>query len=322
MRITVITPAYNVAAYIGAAIRSVLAQTHRDFVMLVIDDGSTDATAAVAAGFGDGRVRLIRQRNAGVSAARNRGIAAIEGEAVLFLDADDWLAPDALARLAATLAQRGDAVAAYGAHCFVTEDGRRIVARKPGPFPEGDILERLVVRNLFANGGHVLIRAAWVRRLGGFRPDLGYGEDWEFWCRLAAAGRFACVPGSAPLLYVRQRAGSAVLRLAHQPAAFAPCMAAIFANPALTARLGPARAAELRRQAEAENCWIIGRELVRHGRRGQGLCWLRRSFRARPSLRRALLLAAAHGLPLLPQGLRGPFRPYAAGLTAASGPVN
>ena len=309
MRITIVTPAYNVAPYIGATLTSVRAQTHQDWTLLAIDDGSTDATAAIIARAGDPRIRLIRQANAGVSAARNRGIAELDGDAVMFLDGDDWLAPDALSRMATALGP-ADAVAAYGAYCFVTQDGSAVVARKSGPFPAGDILDRLLVRNLFANGGHVLIRADAVSLAGRFRADIAYGEDWDYWCRLALAGRFVTVPGPAPLLFVRQRRGSAYLRMASNPLAFAPCMQAIFGNPALIARLGAARATRLRAQAEAENRWIVGRELIRHGRRADGLAWLRRSFAGNPSAKRAVLLAAAHALGVLPPRLHGPFRAY------------
>jgi glycosyltransferase involved in cell wall biosynthesis len=312
MRINIVTPAYNVAPFIAATLASVCAQTHADWSLIAIDDGSTDDTAAVIAGFTDARIRLIRQANAGVSAARNRGVAEIDGDAVMFLDGDDWLAPDALARLAATL-HGGEAVAAYGAYCFVTEDGGTVVARKPGPFAAGDILERLLLRNLFANGGHLLIRADAIARAGLFRADIAFGEDWEYWCRLAGLGRFAAVPGAAPLLFVRQRGGSAYLRMASNPHVFAPCMQAIFDNPAVLARFGADRVAGLRRRTEAENRWIIGRELVRHGRRAAGLAWLRKSFASQPSGKRAVLLAAAHGLGLLPPRLHGPFRAYHGG---------
>ncbi len=319
MRITVVTAAYNVAPYVGATIDSLLAQTYRDWQLVLVDDGSSDDTAAVATRFDDRRIRVLRQRNAGVSAARNRGIAEIQGDAVLFLDGDDWLAPDALARLVAALDATPEAIAAYGAFCFVSEDGRRRVGAKTGPFPAGDILELLLVENLFANGGHLLIRADAVRRAEGFRSDIAYGEDWEFWCRLALAGRFTTVPGAPPLLFVRRRASGALLRMASEPSAFGPCMDAIFGNPALVGRLGAARAAVLRGQAEAENWWIIGRELIRHGRRGEGLRWLHRSLRQRRSVRRAALLVAAHLLPLLPPVLRGPFRSYHGLLTPATG---
>ena len=317
MRVALIMPAYNVGRFIGEAIESVLGQTHRDWTLLVVDDGSTDNTALVATGFGDRRIRLVRQVNRGVSAARNRGLAEFDGEAVMFLDGDDWLAADALARLVATLTTTPQAVAAYGGFCFVSEDGARRLESKTGPFPEGDLLERLLVQNLFANGGHVLVRAQAVRRLVGFRSDIRYGEDWEFWCRLAALGPIATVKDSEPLLFVRRRGGSAILRMANQPAAFRPCMDAIFEEPTLRSRLEGGRLDYLRRQAEAENRWIIGRELIRHGRRAEGLRWLRQSVLRRPSAKRTLLLAAAHALPLLPGRLRGPFRSYRSALTPA-----
>lgn len=315
MRIALVMPAYNVAGFVGAAIESVLAQTHRDWILRVVDDGSTDDTVAVVSRFRDRRIRLVKQVNAGVSAARNRGLATIDGAAVLFLDADDWLAPDALERLEATLQANPEAVAAYGGYSFMSEDGRRRLETKSGPFPSGVLLERLLVRNLFTNGGHVLIRAEVVRRLVGFRSDIRYGEDWEFWCRLAALGPFAAAAGSEPLLFVRRRGGSAVHRLASDPHAFVPCMDAIFSDPALRKRFGTKRLTTLRARAEAENRWIIGRELIRHGRRAEGKRWLRRSVLRRPSVRRLFLLLAAHALPLLPGRLRGPFRSYRAALT-------
>jgi Glycosyl transferase family 2 len=225
------------------------------------------------------------------------------GNAVLFLDADDWLAPDALERLAVALDASPESVAASGTYAFVDTG----VVRSP---PSGDILRRLLVRNLLANGGHLLLRAEVVRNAGGFVPGIAYGEDWEFWIRIAQQGPFAATPGRAPVLFVRQHPGSACHRLAFDAAAYAPCMEAIFCNPALVSRFGPARLAALRRQAEAENRWIIGRELIRHGKGAEGRAWLRRSVRATPTPKRAALLAAAHVLPLLPPCLRGPFRSY------------
>ena len=227
-----------------------------------------------------------------------------EGERgpVLFLDADDSLAPDALSRLLATLESSPDAVAAVGAYTFA--DTPRI--RLP---PSGDLLPRLLIRNLFANGGHVLIRADVLQRAGGFLTDIAYGEDWEFWTRIALQGPFAAAPGP-PILFVRQHVDSAYHRLASNPDAFAPCMAAIFANLALHARFGSAHLATIQQHTEAENAWIIGRELIRHGRRFHGLMRLRHSFLAYQSLKRAVLLAAAHLLPLLPVRLHGPFRAY------------
>ena len=300
-------PAWNVAPWIGDAIASALAQSHGDWTMVVVDDGSTDATTAVAAGFPDPRIRLIRQANSGVSAARNRGMAELDGEGLLFLDADDWLAADALARLARTLEAAPQAVAAAGTYTIVSTTGTATRARRP---PYGDILVQLLVRNCFANGGHLLLRRTAVQAAGNFLTGISYGEDWEYWLRIALQGSFAATPEKSPLLFVRQRPGGAYHRLAADPAAFAPCMDAIFANPALLARFGPAHLAAIRRRTEAENAWIIGRELIRHDRAAEGRVWLRRSVRANHANKRVILLAAAHALPLLPLALRGPFQPY------------
>jgi len=280
--------------------------------MVVVDDGSTDATAQEAARRDDPRLSLIRQENQGVSAARNRGLDALPGDtdAVLFLDADDWLDPQAMARLAAALAAAPTAIAAHGAYGYVHEadrPGARAFDLRSGPFLEGDILEDLLERNLFANGGHVLVRRA---ACTGFRTDLSFGEDWEFWVRLALRGRFVAVPGRTPLLMVRRRAGSAYLRMALRPDSFQPVMDAIFDNPAIQGRLATARRYALRRRAEAENAWVIGRELVRHGRANEAMKWLRRSIAARPGVKRLLMAAAIPALPFLPEGLHGPFRRY------------
>ena len=223
---------------------------------------------------------------------------------VLFLDADDWLAPDALSRLARRPRHHRQTPLPPSVPIH-SSDTRRV--RRP---PSGDLLRRLLVRNLFANGGHVLIRGEVLAACRRLPAGIAYGEDWEFWIRIALQGPFAAARRAAPVLFVRQHAGSAYHRLASDPDAFAPCMDAIFANPALLARFGSARLAAIRQRTEAENAWIIGRELIRHGRRLDGLLRLRHSFLARPSARRAVLVAAAHLLPLLPVRLHGPFRAY------------
>ena len=330
MRIGVVIPAYNAVPWVGDAIASVLAQTHRDWRLVVVDDGSTDGTADMAEGFADQRIRLIRQANSGVSAARNRGIAELVGGApspppppargggvsagatlplplregvggrgpILFLDADDRLAPQALSSLAAALAASPRAVAAVGAYAFA-DTGR---TRLP---PSGCLLRHLLVRNLFANGGHLLIRS-----VGEFRTDLAYGEDWEFWIRLALQGPFVATADKSPVLFISQHKGGAYRSLAADPASFVPCMNAIFSTPALLVRFGATRLAAIRRRTEAENAWIVGRELIRHGRYSEGCVWLRRSVLAHPGIKRAALLAAAHVVQRLPPGLRGPFQPY------------
>jgi glycosyltransferase involved in cell wall biosynthesis len=299
MRIGVVVAARDAEAWIADAVVSVRAQIHRDWILAVVDDGSRDqsATRALEAADGDPRVRLIRQIGAGVSAARNRGAAAVgDTDALLFLDADDWLAPHALTRLAACLRAAPQAIAASGSCAFVPAEA------KPGAWPlrllhppSGDLLERgLLQRNLFANCGQVLLRAEAVRRAGLFRDDLAYGEDWEFLVRLAALGPFARLDaGEMPVLFVRRRPAGAFLAQAARIDASGACMAAIFDNEGIKARLGAARLVTLRRQAETETIWTAGRALLAQRRRPQGLLMLARGLARRPSARRAAVALAA-----------------------------
>ena len=136
VHIAVIVPAYNVASWLSDCLASLQGQTHANWSAVVVDDGSSDATACIAEAWDDPRVRVVRQPNAGAAAARNRGIAMVRdasaawdgkrpatvrpalgtrtADAVLFLDADDWLAANALAMLARLLDASPWAVAACG----------------------------------------------------------------------------------------------------------------------------------------------------------------------------------------------------------------
>jgi hypothetical protein len=218
------------------------------------------------------------------------------------------LSRDALSALAAALLAAPDAVAAVGPY-------RRVPDGIPNQAPggsrvwrpaAGDLLETLLVRNLFANGGHLLIRQRVLEIAGLFHPGLSYGEDWEYWIRLASCGSFAAVHGRAPLLFVRERQDGAYRGMAARPESFVPCMDAIFGAPELKSRFGAANLARLRRRSEAENDWIVGRELLRHGQATEGRHFLCRSVAAAPSLERLALLTAAW----LPMTRIGPFRPY------------
>ncbi len=107
--VSVIVPMHDVAAHAGAAIASLRAQTFAGFEAIVIDDGSSDGSGdvALAAMAGDARFRLVRQPNCGLSAARNAGLAAAHGRFIAFLDGDDRLAPEFLARMLAAIESDG-----------------------------------------------------------------------------------------------------------------------------------------------------------------------------------------------------------------------
>lgn len=158
-RITVIIPAYNMEATVEKSIRSVLDQTFKDFELILIDDGSTDATPAILDSFSplDGRVRVIHQQNKGLSESRNVGVRNARGEYLSWLDADDWMEPEALEKLIGAI----DATGAEMALCnYVNID---LSGRRERRYPQTEntvitgrealygILNRTITQALWAN---------------------------------------------------------------------------------------------------------------------------------------------------------------------------
>lgn len=287
MHVHIIIPAFNAAATLPEAVRSALGQTHGDLSVTVVDDGSSDRTAEVAERFADPRVSVLRQSHQGVSAARNAGLERGIGEAILFLDADDWLAGDAVARLAAALDAAPDAAAAAGPVARFTPDGQYGPTRHPRL---RGLMPGLLFQNRFVNGGQLLIRPAALR--GGFRTHLSFGEDWDMWVRVATRGEVVPAAGRQPVLYARDRPDGAMRRMVRDQARHDACIDAIFAFPALVARYGWPQLQRYRLRAKAEAAWIIGRAHLREGEPAEAWPRLWESVIEHPAPRRLLLLAA------------------------------
>jgi glycosyltransferase involved in cell wall biosynthesis len=184
--VSVVIPAFNARHWISNAIDSVLTQTHQPVETIVVDDGSTDDTAAfVTSRYAD--ILLIRQPNRGLSAARNAGLAAARGEFVQFLDADDVLLPAKLERQLALLQPRPELAGVYCDFEYLECDGRR-AGSGFAEVPAGGVLRSLLRRN-FIVAHAPLLRTEVVRAHGGFDEGLSACEDYDLWLRLAAAGR-------------------------------------------------------------------------------------------------------------------------------------
>jgi GT2 family glycosyltransferase len=214
---SVVIPAYNAAATIAGAIRSVLAQTRADFELHVVDDSSTDATAeAIGPFLVDERVRLLRRSvNGGVSAARNTAIAAASAPLVAFLDSDDLWMPTYLERMGRALDERRDADLAYTEAWMLDRETTRFHRRTTSfalePVPEEPPLDRdgLVAALLRSN---FVFCAATVRRdvlarLGAFDESLAAAEDYDLWMRLALQGS-RMVRIKEPLVIYRRTSGT------------------------------------------------------------------------------------------------------------------
>ncbi len=207
--VSVIMPVHNVGAYVAASIDSVLAQTFRNFELLVIDDGSTDDTAE-AAFCPDPRVRLIKQAQAGVSVARNTGLAAAKGRYITFLDGDDLWHPKALQSLIGPLEAEASLSFTHAHFCRFEDGTDRAL---PLPWTEwqrtGNAYWDMLIDNTL-HPGAIAVRAEVVRGLW-FDPTLRIGEDRDWFLRLFQRLRpqeIHAVPRT--VLYYRQRSASAV----------------------------------------------------------------------------------------------------------------
>lgn len=199
-RVSIVIPCYNGGATIGRAVGSALAQTWGDIEVIVVDDGSTDAATVATLDALDG-IRLLRQANAGLPAARNAGFAAASGRWVLPLDADDWLEADAV--LAMIGALEADSGASFACCHLQLEGEARGVLPKSYNFFEQLFLNQLPYCLLMP-------RALW-QAVGGYDASMRKGyEDWEFNIRLGAHGHFGTVL-PRPLFHYRVSSGGMLI---------------------------------------------------------------------------------------------------------------
>ena len=216
MKFSVIIPAYNAAQYIAKAIESCLSQTYAPHEIIVIDDASTDDTAAIAESF-PSPVRVIRlAENMGIAVARNRGVAASTGDWLAFLDADDWFLPEKLELQRRCALENSHAVLIYTGFRILEIGGSESCGRFFMPW---EIFPMLRYRNRL-NACSVILRRDAFDAVGGFDPSLRTAQDWDMWLRVAArysVELFAAVP--EPLVVYRRVVGSlssSAIRYFHQ----------------------------------------------------------------------------------------------------------
>jgi glycosyltransferase involved in cell wall biosynthesis len=181
--VSVIMAAYNHAGYIAQAIASVLSQSWQDFELIIIDDGSTDRTQEVVAGFGDS-VRYIYQANQGQGGARTIGIAHARGEFVSFLDDDDLWLPNCLETVMTILQPRPEVGALYAACQVIDSEGNRLPQIMSRVVKPGEMYETLVEGGWFPPLV-VTVRKSVLDDVGPLDLSLRGTDDWELWLRVA-----------------------------------------------------------------------------------------------------------------------------------------
>ena len=210
MKFSVVIPLYNKAPYVAKAIQSVLSQTYTDYELIIVDDGSGDNSAEIAtkALEGHDKCQLIRQENAGVSMARNNGVAASHGEYLCFLDADDWWDPHFLQEMSELIAEFPDA-GIYGTNYTIVNETKKKtriapVGVEPG-FEKGYINYCQVYANTLSmplTSISVAIPRTVFEETGGFPKGIKLGEDFLLWIRIALKHQVAFL--NKPLAFYNQ----------------------------------------------------------------------------------------------------------------------
>lgn len=217
IQFSVVMPAYNSASYIGETLKSLAAQTYRDFDTVIVDDRSSDGTAALARALmtelGLRGTVLVREPDApkGVSTCRNIGLRAAQGDWIAFLDSDDLFAPDKLERVSAAIAQAGERPRAlfHQSRRFADPGGETldVVPRRQDLDSDSSrwLLDEVLVGNFHATCGMVIDRAL-LRDIGGFHTGLYGVEDW--WLAIQVSARTPWLFVNETLAHIRVRSGS------------------------------------------------------------------------------------------------------------------
>lgn len=301
MKFSVVVPLYNKAPYITATIRSVLAQTFTDFEVIVVDDGSSDGSGELVAAITDPRIHLVRQVNAGVSAARNHAIALARGEWVAFLDADDWHHPRYLATLLQCQNAYPDADTVACDYLRLPDgDGVwppcwPVIKNCPDVELITDLPSRWMIGQTLCSSS-VCVRTAQLQKMQPcFALGESRGEDWDMWFRLAEHSPIALA--RTPLVAYRLAVAGSLT--SHHGAHGALTMEPFVERMRMRALSGALTASQRR-----SSLWLIAqfevsmaRQAIASGRRIEALRWLLKARRAVRSKRWLLTALMAFLIP-------------------------
>jgi glycosyltransferase involved in cell wall biosynthesis len=283
-KVSVVLPTYDAARFVGEAVESVLLQTFSDFELIVVDDGSTDETREIVAGYSDPRVRYIYQENRGPAAARNAGIRASRGEYVVFLDADDTWLPRKLACQIPLLRAHPDLGLVYCSAYKFEDDA---VFSEMRARHRGDVVyPLLIVDNIVAgSASSAMVRRECFDRVGLFDEDLTAFEDWDMWLRIALQYEFDYVPEH--LVMIRVHSASIQKQVQRMKTGILAFFDKVLTDPTLAAAARP-----VRRRVRSLACFVLGRACCNGGELGLARRYLLQSVWHYPLQGRAWALLA------------------------------
>jgi len=324
--VSIMMPAYNAERFVARSIESVLAQSFTNWELVIVDDGSTDGTRAIAASYPEPRVIVLQKVNGGEASARNRALDAMRGQYVAFLDADDEWLPHHLETAVGYLQAHPEHDAVYCDGDHITDGGRRLAtlsSRRRGPMT-GRLFDE-VVRGPDVLGPPlcvVLRREPVVEHRLRFDEDIVIGPDWDFFMRFSDVGTFGYVDLATCLYRVHDT--SITMRVSREKRALelAKCRTnavrmASFQRCPLDVRFNVfhdllvnllrehpeqqeavAGWPEFEALPPAEQCRLLrlmgSRAILSATPRERVLTWLERARRLDPADRRAALLLAAY----------------------------
>jgi glycosyltransferase involved in cell wall biosynthesis len=218
-QVSVIMPCFNHALFVGESIEAVLAQSAREFELIVVDDCSRDSSREVIERYvrSDGRVRAIyHETNLGASRSRNDGIRVAQGAYIAFCDADDVWMPQKLARQIELLEKNPTHDVAYCDALIINETGEETGERFSDEFPvpgngTGRLFDKLCTRN-FVNMQTVVLRRTCIVDVGNFDEHIKWVEDWWFWLRVSYQHSFIYANEALAKYRVHQRSTGRVQR--------------------------------------------------------------------------------------------------------------
>ena len=215
MQVSVIMPAYNAEQYISEAIESVRSQTHQDFELIIVNDGSTDNTLSIAESYAreDERIKVFSQPNIGVSITRNRAIDVALNEWIVCMDADDVMLPKRIERQLAFIERYPDVAVASSFVYYIGTDGDIIGTYRSSLTTRRAVEEQIERGELIAfHQPAVIMRKSVVQDVGGYRREVWPGEDIDLWNRIAEQGHLVLVQPEVLLKYRKHGSSTSLLK--------------------------------------------------------------------------------------------------------------
>ncbi len=191
-KVSVVMSVLNGETYLAESVRSILLQSFEDFEFVVVNDGSTDRTREILAGFDDPRLRVLHQENRGLAASLNRAVGEAKSEFIARMDADDFSYPDRLRNQVAFLEENPE-TGLLGSYYHLIDPKSRLLGLQYRPVDNDDLQKSLLEANQFCHGV-VMFRRRLFEQAGGYDPRYRFAQDYDLWLRIAEVSKLFTLP--------------------------------------------------------------------------------------------------------------------------------